>query len=329
MTGPPRRPTEPPRRPTEPPRRPTEPPRRPTEPPRRPTEPPRRPTEPPRRPTVAILGGGAVGQALSRSLPRAGVRVGLRWNRSALRPGFGARGTWTTSLPPLTDFELVLLAVKDAAVEPLCRTLRVSRRQLVVHLSGALTLSALASARAQGAAVGSLHPLRAIVRGDRSPFRGAAAGIAGSSPSARKKLAMLARALGMAPLAIPDQARPLYHAAATLAAGGAVALFAEAASAFRAATGASEAEARAALLPLALGALGKLRELPPERALTGPIARGDVATVRAHRSALSRDMRPLYDQLARSALRLSRDGSRAPPQALDELEAALRLRARE
>lgn len=273
---------------------------------------------------AAILGGGAVGQALSRALPRAGCRVGLRWNRSPLAPG----SRWTTALPALARFDLVLLAVKDAAVEPLCRTLPVGRGQLIVHLSGALTLSALEAARAQGAAVGALHPLRAIVRGDRAPFRGAAAGIAGSTPAARKKLAELARALGLAPLATRDRARPLYHAAAALAAGGAVALFAEAVGAFRTATGAGEAEARAALLPLALGALEKLRALPPERALTGPIARGDADTVRAHRAALPADLLPLYDELARAALRLSRKGHRAPPPMLDEIDAALRPAAR-
>lgn len=270
---------------------------------------------------IAILGGGAVGQALSRALPRAGLAVSVRWNRSRLpRP-------WTTALPPLAGCDLILLAVKDAAVEPLCATLRVRRGQLVAHLSGALPLSALSTARAQGAAVGSLHPLRAIVRGDRAPFRGATAGIAGSSPAARRRLAAVARALGMTPLPAGDAARPLYHAAATLAAGGAVALFAEAVRAFREATGASEPAARAALLPLTLGALGKLRALPPPQALTGPVARGDAATVRGHRAA-AQGLLPLYDELLRAALRLAREGNRATPAALDEIESALPRRAR-
>lgn len=268
---------------------------------------------------AAILGGGAVGQALARALPRAGYPLGLRWNRSP-------QPRWTQALPALDGFALVLLAVKDDAVEPLCRALQVGPGQLVLHLSGALPLSALAAARARGAAVGSLHPLRAIVRGERAPFRGATAGVAGSSAAARATLRRLARALGMTPLAVGDEARPLYHAAATLAAGGAVALFAEAARAFRAATGASEAEARTALLPLSLGALAKLRALPAPRALTGPIARGDLATVRAHRAAAPAALLPLYDELARAAVRLAREGKRAPAEALAAVERALRVR---
>ena len=266
---------------------------------------------------IAILGGGAVGQALARALPRAGQPVGLRWNRSRLSK------PWTTRMPQLADFDLLLLAVKDAAVEPLCERLQLRRGQLVVHLSGALPLAALAAARAQGAAVGSLHPLRAIVHGESAPYRGASAAVSASSPAARKKLEDLARALGLSPLAVEDAARPLYHAAANLAAGGAVALFAEAARAFRAATGATDSEARAALLPLCLGALGKLRALPATQALTGPVARGDAATLRAHRAALPKELLKLYDQLARAALRLAREGKRAPANALDEISAVL------
>ena len=65
-----------------------------------------------------------------------------------------------------------------------------------------------------------------------------------------------------------DKSRPLYHAAAVLAAGGQVALFAEAVRTFRDATGLTEPKARAVLLPLALGALEKLWHEPPERAIT-------------------------------------------------------------
>src|SRR5437868_1297196 len=80
----------------------------------------------------------------------------------------------------------------------------------------------------------------------------------GSDPQALQQLAGLARRLGMAPLKIGERSRPLYHAAAVLAAGSEVALFAEAVRAFRKATGAGEPAARAALLPLALGALENL-----------------------------------------------------------------------
>jgi predicted short-subunit dehydrogenase-like oxidoreductase (DUF2520 family) len=261
--------------------------------------------------TAAVLGGGAVGAALFEELPKSGVRVVASWSRSGgLAP------------PPLDGAEVVLLAVPDAAIAPLCARLDVGRGQLVAHLAGALSLAPLAAARRKGARVGSIHPLRAFVRGRAQDFRGAFAGLTGSDASARGQLADLARRLGMTPLLIGDRSRALYHAAAVLAAGSQVALFAEAVRAFRKATGASEPEARAALLPLAIGALENLRAQPPENAITGPAARGDTATILAHRKALSKDFLPLYDALTRLSLRLAHK-ARAP------VRARVRTRSRE
>jgi predicted short-subunit dehydrogenase-like oxidoreductase (DUF2520 family) len=242
--------------------------------------------------TAAVLGAGAVGSALLRELPKAGLRVAQRWTRGSGKP-----------LPEL-DAEVVLLAVSDPAVPELCEQLRPFKGQLVVHLAGSLPLSALRSAKELGARIGSMHPLRAITKGD--DFRGAYAGVAGSAPAARAQLTALARRLGMKPLNIPDRSRALYHAAAVLAAPAQVALFSEAVRAFQKATGAKEPEARAALLPLALGALGKLYKLPPGAALTGPAARGDLRTIAAHREVLPRDLLALYDELTRVALGLER-----------------------
>jgi predicted short-subunit dehydrogenase-like oxidoreductase (DUF2520 family) len=245
--------------------------------------------------TAAVLGSGAVASALIDALPAAGVEVRASWNR---RSG--------TAPPPLREVDLVLLAVSDGAVAEVCDALDVGRGQLVAHLAGALGLRPLASALRKGARTGSLHPLRAFTAGDPASLAGAAAGIAGSNASARRDLAALARRLGMTPLATRERSRALYHAAAVLAAGAQVALFSEAARAFRKATGASEKHARAALLPLALGALDKLRRLTPAKALTGPAARGDLETIRAHRAALPKDLREIYDRLTAVALELRR-----------------------
>jgi len=243
--------------------------------------------------TAAVLGGGAVARALLDALPAAGIRVLASWRRrSGLEP------------PPVRDVDLVLIAVSDPAIAQVCRRLDVGPGQLVAHLAGSHGLAPLRSARLKGARTGSLHPLRAFAAGEPHDFRGAAAGVAGSDPSAVADLSELASRLGMAPLPTSDRLRALYHAAAVLAAGAQVALFSEAVRAFQKATGVSEAIARASLLPLALGALENLHRVPASGALTGPAARGDLATIEAHRRALPPDLLPLYDQLTRVALRL-------------------------
>jgi len=251
--------------------------------------------------TAAVLGGGAVARALLDALPAAGIRILASWRRrSGLEP------------PPVRDVDLVLIAVSDPAIAQVCRRLDVGPGQLVAHLAGAHGLAPLRSARLKGARTGSLHPLRAFAAGEARDFRGAAAGVAGSDASAVADLTDLATRLGMAPLSTTERSRSLYHAAAVLAAGGQVALFAEAVRAFRKATGVSEPTARASLLPLALGALESLHRMPPEIAITGPAARGDLATIEAHRLALPSDLLPLYDQLTRVALRLRTPLEAAP-----------------
>ena len=253
--------------------------------------------------TAAVLGGGAVARALLDALPEVGVRVLASWQRrSGLEP------------PPLRDVDLVLLAVSDQAVGEVCQRLDVGPGQLVVHLAGALGLGVLRSARRKGARTGSLHPLRAFTGGESGGFRGAAAGIAGSDAAATADLTDLAGRLGMTPLPTSGRGRALYHAAAVLAAGAQVALFAEAVRAFRKATGAKEPEARAALLPLALSALEKLRRESPAEAITGPAARGDLDTIAAHRRVLPRDLLALYDQLTRVSLALRKLRAEALPE---------------
>jgi len=231
--------------------------------------------------TAAVLGGGAVARALLQALPVAGVRVLASWHRrSGLEP------------PPLRDVDVVLLAVSDQAVSEVCGRLEVGPGQLVAHLAGALGLAPLVTARRKGARTGSLHPLRPFRGTDEDGFQGFAAGVSGSDASAAADLAQLAVRLGMTPLLTRDRSRSLYHAAAVLAAGAQVALFSEATRAFRKATGLPEPQARAALLPLALGALEKLRREPPEAAITGPALRGDEATIQLTAVAL-RLRRPL------------------------------------
>jgi predicted short-subunit dehydrogenase-like oxidoreductase (DUF2520 family) len=266
--------------------------------------------------TAAVLGGGAVGQVLTAALRSARVRVVLAWNRTE-QPG------WDTELEHVRDAELVFLSVSDPAVEPLCERIAglVGPGQLVVHCAGALSLEVLSSALEAGARTGSLHPLRAIPRGSGAAIlRDAAAGVAASDETAREALDALARSWGMSPIPVSDEARALYHASAVLAAAGQVALFSRAVKTFQDATGAPEPLARSALLPLSQGALAALEHRDPSGALTGPVARGDAATVAAHRQALDERTLRLYDELTRAMLELRPS---------EEIEALVRTRPAE
>ena len=136
--------------------------------------------------------------------------------------------------------------------------------------------------------------------------------VAGSTPHALEAAAALAARVGMRPFRIADGDRPAYHAAATIASNFLVTLQGAAEQA-AAAAGIEPAEARALLAPLVRATVENWATLGPERALTGPMARGDEATVEAHRAALGQSvphLLPLFDELAEQTRALA--GRAAP-----------------
>jgi predicted short-subunit dehydrogenase-like oxidoreductase (DUF2520 family) len=266
------------------------------------------------RPLV-LVGPGRAGRALGRSWTRAGGRLALivaRTPSAAARAGreLGGRGATAAGLPKRC--EILVLAVPDDRIADVARDLaRRTTCRFAFHLSGALPASVLAPFRHRGASVASLHPLRAFsadssaaaadARGG-ARWKGALVAIEGD-PEAVAFGERLAAALGAVGRRIDTASKPLYHAAATLAAGGTMALLSVAVrAAVRA--GLSEADARAALGRLASEAAAATVMRPFVDAYTGPIARRDAQTVRAHRAAAggARDFLELYRILAREIL---------------------------
>jgi predicted short-subunit dehydrogenase-like oxidoreductase (DUF2520 family) len=188
------------------------------------------------------------------------------------------------------DGELALLCVPDAAIREVAAGL--APGPWVVHVSGATPLSALDPHEQRF----SLHPLQTFTR-SRGPEQldGAWAAVTAETDEAQQLGFELARVLGLEPFALADDARPLYHAGAVVASNYLVTLH-EAAAGLVAAAGAP---------PEALEPLMR-RTIDNGFELTGPIERGDWATVEAHREAIRRarpDLEPLYDILAEATAR--------------------------
>jgi len=215
---------------------------------------------------VAIVGAGRVGSALARALTEAGIEAAGPLGRGQRPEGCDA----------------VILCVPDAEI-PAAAAVVAGAAPLVGHTSGATPLSALEAAR--GEAFG-LHPLQTFASGALSPFAGAGCAVAGCTPAALAFAVDLARALGMTPFEIDEEGRAAYHAAASIASNFLVTLEA-AAERVAAGAGLEPAEARRLLLPLLRRTLDNVAELGPEQALTGPVARGDEATVARQREAVA------------------------------------------
>jgi predicted short-subunit dehydrogenase-like oxidoreductase (DUF2520 family) len=217
--------------------------------------------------TVKIVGAsGRVGSAMGARLRERGLE---------LRDG---------------DAELVLLCVPDAAIAEVARS--IAQGPWVAHTSGATPLDALDPHERRF----GLHPLQTFTkRRGAEQLDGAYAAISGETDEALRVGHWLARLLGLTPFELADRDRPLYHAGAAIASNYLVTLHRAASELFRAAGAPPEG-----LEPL------MRRTIENGFELTGPIERGDWATVESHRRAIRAtrpDLEPLYDVLAEATAR--------------------------
>lgn len=204
----------------------------------------------------------------------------------------------------LPDCDVVVLAVPDDAISEVARALasRVSCRY-AFHVSGAVGSEAIARLREAGAATASLHPVRPFTGDPSEDWKGAFVAVEGDEPGATEG-ERLAAAVGAHPYRLSATDRALYHASATLAAGGTAALVSIAARGW-AAAGIPEDVARETLGALASRAAAAAASRPFAEAFTGAVARRDAGTVRRHVAALAShpETLALYRSLAEEALR--------------------------
>jgi predicted short-subunit dehydrogenase-like oxidoreductase (DUF2520 family) len=153
------------------------------------------------------------------------------------------------------------------------------------HLSGALPASVLDPFGRRGAALGSLHPVRPFTGDPRENWEGALVTVEGEEAAVAIGARIVA-AVGARPHRLEAAAKPLYHAAASLAAGGAVAVLSVAVRSWVRA-GIPEEIAREALASLASLATAAAASRPFAEAFTGAVARRDTGTVRAHAASLA------------------------------------------
>lgn len=260
-------------------------------------------------PTVAIIGAGRAGRALALALTKAQVPVRVCTREARVLPdGFVCSPLpWTTVL---SEAGIVLVAVPDDAIAQVAGDLaRGSMKHAVVlHCSGLKDRSALAALEGKAKGLGSFHPLQTLSGNTDAASRLKAAFVALEGDAAALQAGRsLATLLGMRPIEIPAVGKALYHAGAVLVANYTVALAAVAERLALAAGVPAEAAGRI-YLPLLEGTLRNLEESGTEKALTGPIARGDAGTVRAHLAALDEVTRALYVVLGREALKLAVQG---------------------
>ena len=241
--------------------------------------------------TVGIVGTGRVGAVLGAALARAGHTVTAASAVSAASRDRAARLLPGVPLVPADEVPrsaaLVLLTVPDDAlpdlVAGLASTGALRAGQLVAHTSGRHGLAVLEPAVRRGALPLALHPVLPFAGTEVDLARLSGASFGTTSPEALRPVAeALVLEVGGEPVWVPEEQRPLWHAALAHGSNHLVTLVASAADLLRAAGVDEPGQVLGPLLGAALD--GALRG--GDAAVTGPVARGDAGTVRAHLQVL-------------------------------------------
>ena len=278
---------------------------------------------------TVIVGPGRMGLALGAALMQARALDSLTFQgRSADPPphplfdGAAPELEYVSGIRPLPEgTRILILAVPDDVLHKVANEVALQghapARCVAFHLSGALSTDVLAPLSSAGYGVGSIHPLQTVADpwSGASRLVGCAYALAGE-PAAVAMGREIVDALGGQTLVIPPTLRPVYHAAAVFASNYVVAAAAVMARTL-AEAGIAEKDAIAATLPLMRGTVDNVGDLGFGAALTGPVARGDVDTVRLHLLRLSPRERGLYSALGRETLRLARAAGLDPARAAE------------
>jgi predicted short-subunit dehydrogenase-like oxidoreductase (DUF2520 family) len=238
---------------------------------------------------VAIVGHGRLGTLVAAALTHAGIIVDGPYRRDqpigAVTKGAAAHGSDagdaaaadTSTVSALAGPDAILLCVPDAEIAAVASAIGAGAP--VGHCSGATALDVLA-----GHEGFSLHPLMTVpVGAPADVLAGSGAAVAGTTAHALAIARGLAELLAMRPIEIAGPDRVAYHTAACIASNFLVTLQ-DAAERVAATAGLP----RELLVPLVRATVENWATLGPERALTGPIARGDAETVKRQRAVLAR-----------------------------------------
>lgn len=247
------------------------------------------------RPTVSIIGAGKVGTAVGVLLSRAEYQLAAFSSRNQAHADAAASLTGARATLDATEAaqegSIIFITTPDDVIEQVCAQIAAgggfSPGDTVFHMSGAAANDVLEPARRAGASVGSIHPIQSFadVDGAIDALAGSVFGVT-ADDNALAVARDIVEALGGTVAQIAEDQKRLYHAAACIASNYMVVLADYAEELYRT-IGIDADTARKAYLPLIEGTRANIARKGPADALTGPIARADISTVRDHLTAMA------------------------------------------
>ena len=266
---------------------------------------------------ITIIGAGSVGTALALACSKKGYAIAAVYSRNASDAVKLAQHLYAGEATALVDRRklisgIVFLTVPDDAIAAAATTMAAQQKRwkgvTVYHTSGALASSALSVLKKSGASTGSFHPLQTFPKqGKAGTLRNVYVCVEGDAAavSAGKNLAS---ELGAHPFVLTAKQKVLYHIAAVFSSNYVVTLLSvveELGLQF----GREARETISLFKPLLETTIENVRRMGATHALTGPIVRWDVETIRRHTNALSNKkfsgILSLYASLGLATVRLA------------------------
>ena len=280
---------------------------------------------------IGFIGAGCVGTSFGIYLRGRGFDLQGYYSRTTESAEMAARLSGSLCYPDeqtlLDDIDILFITTNDAHIQAVCDSLAdngyLRQGQLIVHMSGALSSEILQSARGQGCFTYSLHPLQSFADKAKAfaNLRETVFSLEGDMERLNILEDMLAR-MGNPFFTIEAEQKVLYHAATCICSNFLTALIEEGLQ-FFAAVDIPREEGLNAVLPLIRNTIDNIALSGTENALTGPIARGDVDTVRQHLHSIKHalpDKLEFYKLMADSTLTLARQHKLKDPLTAAALE---------
>ena len=243
---------------------------------------------------IGIIGAGTVGSALAIKLAESGYNISVVSSRkltSAEKLAAAIKGCRAvdTNQAVADTADIVFITTPDAAIPQIAAELKWHKDQSVIHCSGADSTDSLLPTRQMGATTGVFHPLQTLanVKQAIDNLPGSTFAIEAEEPLLTT-LKEMAAALNCRWIELKAEDKVIYHAAAVIASNYLVTLVKLADDLWET-FGIPREQATKALLPLLKGTLNNIENAGIPQALTGPIARGDIETVKKHLAALQKE----------------------------------------
>lgn len=269
------------------------------------------------KPSIALIGPGRLGQAVTALLRQQGYPITAIVGRDRLRTleaarFIGAELMATTDINRCAPADIILIATADdqlaTTAAQLCATVPLRDTTLLVHCSGLHPAKILKHSADMPQHALAMHPLQTFASGEQGmkSLAGCFFSLEGES-QAIEQGQQLVRDLGGESFTIEEQYKARYHAAACMASNFITTLIDSAGEVLSQCN--SQQQIPVAVLgPLIRTAVENSLTLGPKTALTGPIVRGDDGTVTSHLEQLKQhhpDLVTLYQQLGLQTVNLA------------------------